>query len=168
MTKFVQICTVAALVAVSAACNYSSSNPNAPGSAGSTQAVFTVAVTPSPITAQHCSPQCPGNSGSGSFAFAADMTINLRETAGVGGNATQMTLTASAGGQQFQPLTFTADDIAGHAGTHHVDGRATLAIPMSLVYNTPTGTANLTISVSIQVTDDRNNAVTATGTVNVI
>jgi hypothetical protein len=96
------------------------------------------------------------------------MTINLRETAGVGGNATQLTLIASAGGQQFQPLTFTADDIAGHAGTHHVDGHATLAIPMSVVYNTPTGTANLTISVSIQVTDDRNNQTTATGQVNVI
>jgi hypothetical protein len=96
------------------------------------------------------------------------MTINLRETAGIGGNATQLTLTASAGGQQFQPLTFTADDITGHAGTHHVDGRATLTIPMSIVYNTPTNTANLTISVSIQVTDDRNNQVTATGTVNVI
>jgi hypothetical protein len=96
------------------------------------------------------------------------MTINLRETAGIGGNATQLTLTASAGGQQFQPLTFTADDIAGHAGTHHVDGRATLAIPMSIVYNTPTGAANLTINVSVQITDDRNNQVTATGSVNVI
>jgi hypothetical protein len=168
VTTFARICTVAVLLTVSAACNNSSSNPNAPGSTGSNQAAFTVAVTPSPITAQHCNPQCPGNSGSGSFAFAADMTINLRETAGIGGNATQMTLTASAGGQQFQPLTFTADDIAGHAGTHHVDGRATLTIPMSIVYNTPTNTANLTISVSIQITDDRNNQVTATGTVNVI
>jgi len=96
------------------------------------------------------------------------MTISLRETAGIGGNATQLTLTGSAGGQQFQPLTFTADDITSHAGTHHVDGHATLAIPMSIVYNTPTGTANLTINVSIQITDDRNNQVTATGAVNVI
>lgn len=166
MTKFAQICTAAALAAVSAACNNSSSNPNAPGS-GSSHATFTVSVKPSPITAQHCSPTCPGN-GSGSYAFAADMTINVQETSGIGGNATQLTLTASAGGTSFQPLTFTADDITQHAGTSHIDGHATLAIPMSIVYNTPTNTATLTINVSIQVTDDRNNQMTATGQVNVI
>ncbi|HEX7139287.1 MAG TPA: hypothetical protein VF219_15640 [Vicinamibacterales bacterium] len=167
MTKFAQICTVAVLVTLSAACNNSSSNPNAPGSTGAGRATFTVSVKPSPITAQHCNPQCPGD-GSGSYAFAADMTVNVQETSGIGGNATQMTLTASAGGTTFQPLTFTADDITQQAGTHHVDGHATLAIPMSIVYNTPSGAANLTINVSIQITDDRNNQVTATGQVNVI
>ena len=96
------------------------------------------------------------------------MAVNLQEAAGVGGNATQMTLTASASGHPLPPLTFTASDITQQAGSSHVDGRATLAIPMSIVYNTPSGTANLTISVSIQVTDDRNNQVTATGQVNVI
>ena len=96
------------------------------------------------------------------------MTINVQETAGVGGNATHMTLTASAGGQAFQPLEFDANDITNHAGTQHVDGHATLAIPMIIVYNTPSGTANLTINLTIQMTDDRNNQTTATGQVNVI
>jgi hypothetical protein len=96
------------------------------------------------------------------------MTINLQETAGIGANVTHLTLTASASGQTFAPLEFDANDITDHAGSHHVDGRATLAIPMSIVYNTPTGTPNLTISLTIQMTDDRNNQTTATGQVNVI
>lgn len=153
------------LLAVSTGCN--NSTPSAPSSTGSSQAAFTVSVRPSPITATHCNPQCPG-SGSGTFAFAADMTINVQETAGIGGNANQLTLTASAGGQTFQPLVFTTDDITQYAGTHHVDGHATLAIPLSIVYNTPSGAANLTISVSVQMTDDRNNQVTVSGQVNVI
>ena len=167
MAKLVQICTVALFVGISAACN-NTSNPNNPSSTGSSHATFTMSVKPSPVTATHCNPTCPGSSGGGSFAFAADMTINVQETAGIGGNATHMTLTASAGGQAFQPLEFDASDITTHAGTQHVDGHATLAIPMSIVYNTPSGTANLTITVTIQLTDDRNNQTTATGQVNVI
>ena len=96
------------------------------------------------------------------------MTIAVEDAGAVGATVNSMTLTATAEGATFAPLTFSSDEIRGLAGTNHVDGHATLSIPLSIVYNTKTGNANLGVSVSLQITDDRTNQVTATGQVNVI
>lgn len=46
--------------------------------------------------------------------------------------------------------------------------KTTLSIPLTIVYNTPSGKANLSVSVSVQITDDRSNQVTATGQTSVL
>ena len=129
---------------------------------------FNLAVRPSPITATRCNPQCTGESGSGSFAYSMDMTLDLQDSASVGATVNSITLTATADTTTFAPLTFSSDDIRRQAGATHVDGRATLSIPLTVVYNTPSGRANLSVSVSVQITDDRNNQVTATGQTSVL
>ena len=96
------------------------------------------------------------------------MTIDVRDSASVGATINSMTLTATADGATFAPLTFSSDEIRLQAGTNHVEGQATLSIPLTIVYNTPTGKANLSVSVSVQITDDRSNHATATGQASVL
>jgi hypothetical protein len=160
--------TAVALTASMACSNSGTTAPSNLTSGTSGQATFNVAVRPSPITATRCSGQCPGQSGTESFAFSADMTIDLQDSATIGATANSMTLTATADGTPFSPLAFSSDDIRRMAGTNHVDGHATLSIPLTVVYNTPSGKANLSIGVSLQITDDRNNQVTATGQASVL
>jgi hypothetical protein len=95
------------------------------------------------------------------------MTIDLQDSSSVGGTVNSITLTGTADGTTFPPLTFSSDDIKSQVGTLHVDAHGTLSMPLSIVYNTPSGKANLAVSVSLQVTDDGNKSVTATGQVNV-
>jgi hypothetical protein len=153
-----------AVLTVSIACSNSSTAPSGIDSTTGGSS-FAVAVRPSPITATRCNPAC--GSGSGSFAFSADMTIDVQGSSSVGGTVNSITLTGTADGTTFPPLTFTSDDIKSQGGTSHVDAHGTLSMPVSIVYNTPSGKANLAIAVSLQLTDDGNKAVTATGQVNV-
>jgi hypothetical protein len=148
---------VVAALAVSTACNSS----NSPGSPSPTRANFNVYVQPNPATATVCNPRCPSSTSSDTFAYSVTMTIQMQETAGIGATINSVTLTGSVGNVSFNPLVFSSSDISQHAGTSHVSGHATLSFPVNIVYNTPTGTSGLTISVSLQATDDRNNQVTA-------
>jgi hypothetical protein len=158
----------AVILTASMACgNNGTTAPSDLSSTSSNRATFNVAVRPSPIKATRCNPQCPSQSGSESFAFSADMTIDVQNSSAVGATVNSMTLTATAEGTPFAPLAFTSDDIRRLAGTTHVDGHATLSMPLTIVYNTPTGSANLGVSVSLQITDDRGNQVTAAGQVSV-
>ena len=159
---------VALAMSVACADNNSATAPSGLTSATSNGTTFNVSVRPSPITATRCNPQCSGESGSDSFAFSATMTIAVEDAGAVGATINSLTLTATAENMTFAPVTFTADEIRGQAGTNHVDGHATLSIPLTIVYNTPTAKANLAVSVSLQITDDRTNQVTATGQVNVV
>jgi len=152
------------VLTVSIACSNSATGPSGVNSTTGGSS-FAVAVRPSPITATRCNPGC--DSGSGSFAFSADMTIDVQDSSSVGGTVNSITLTGTADGTTFPPLTFSSDDIKSQVGTLHVDAHGTLSMPLSIVYNTPSGKANLAISVSLQVTDDGNKSVTATGQVNV-
>jgi hypothetical protein len=163
VNRLVTALSFAALI-VSVAC---SNSATAPSDLNSTTggSRFAVAVRPSPITATRCTPGC--DSGSGSFAFSADMTIDVQDSSSVGGTVNSITLAGSADGTTFPPLTFSSDEIKANVGTLHVDGHATLSMPVTIVYNTPSGKANLAINVSLQITDDGNKSVTATGQVNV-
>ena len=156
--------TAIALIA-SMACNRTTAPSDLTGSSGGT---FNLAVRPSPITATRCNPQCTGQSASGSFAFSMDMTLDVQDSASVGATVNSITLTATADTTTFAPLTFSSDDIKKQAGTTRVDGKTTLSIPLTIVYNTPSGKANLSVSVSVQMTDDRSNQVTATGQTSVL
>jgi hypothetical protein len=158
----------AAVLSASIACSGGSDTaPSQLNSASSNQATISVAVRPSPITATRCAPQCSGASGSSSFTFAADMTIDMLDSASVGATVNSIALTGTADGKTFSPVTISSDDIKQLAGSNHVDAHATLSLPVSVAYNTPSGNANLNVSISVQSTDDRGNQVTATGQVSV-
>jgi hypothetical protein len=155
----------AVVVMASIAC---SNSTTAPSDVSSTSgAAFKVTVRPSPVTATRCSPQCAGQSGSAGYTFSADMTIDAQASAGGGATINSITLTATADGTTFPPLAFSSDEISGQAGTNRIDGHGTLSFPLTIGYNTPSGKANLTISVALQATDDRGTPVTATGQVTV-
>ena len=168
MTRTLRAGMTALALTASVACSSGTTGPSDLTSTGSSKATVNVAVRPSPITATRCNPQCPSQSGSGSFAFSVDMTIDVQNTASVGATVNSITLNATADSTTFAPLTFSSDDIKQQAGTTHVDGQTTLSIPLTIVYNTPSGRANLSVSVSVQVTDDRSNQVTATGQTSVL
>lgn len=157
----------AAVLAASIACSNSSTAPSDLNSTGANRATFNVGVRPSPISATRCNPQCPDQSGSKSFAFSADMTIDVQNLAAIGATVNSITLTATADGGTFPQVVLSSDDIKGQAGSNHVDARATLSTPLTILYNTPTGSASLDVGVSVQLTDDRSNQTTATGQVSV-
>ncbi len=154
-------------VAVSLLAAMACGEGGSPTTATATQARFTVSVAPSPITAQRCSPQCLSDTGAG-FPFSAELTVTLREGAGIGAQLNSITLTGSTGTVTFDPLVFGSAEIAREAGTTRISPRGSLAVPLNIVYTTPAGTPNLTLNISAQFTDDQNHEVTATGQVNVI
>jgi hypothetical protein len=156
------VCVAVSLLAA-VACGEGSS-PTSPTSA---RARVAVSVAPSPITAERCNPQCLSDTGT-AFAFAAPFTINLQESQGIGANVNSITVTGSTGTTTFAPLVFESAEITREAGTNHVGPRGSLAVPLNIVYTTPSGTPNLTISISVQLTDDQNNQITAAGEVKVI
>ena len=169
MKQLLRVGLAAVVLGMSMACSDNSATaPSGLTSATSNGTTFNVSIRPSPVTAMRCSPQCAGESGSDSFAFSATMTVAVEDAGALGATINSVTLTATADSVAFAPITFTGDEIRGQAGTNHVDGHATLSVPLTVVYNTPSGKANLAVSVSIQITDDRTNKVTATGQVNVI
>ena len=169
MKKFFRVGLTAVVLGMSVACaDNSATAPSGLTSATSNGTTFNVSIRPSPITATRCNPQCAGESGSDSFAFSATMTVAVEDAGAIGATINSVTLTATAESVTFAPVTFTGDEIRAQAGTNHIDGHATLSVPLMIVYNTPTGKANLAVNVSVQITDDRTNKVTATGQVNVI
>jgi hypothetical protein len=163
VTTWLRMGAVVAALAISTACN----NSNSPGAPSPTRSNFNVFVQPNPITATVCNPQCASQTGGGTFAYSAAMRVEVQETAGIGATVNSVTLTGSVGNVSFNPLVFSSSDITQAAGTNHVSGHATLSIPVTIIYNTPTGTTGLAISISLQATDDRNNQVTANGQANV-
>ncbi len=162
MTKFLRAGVTAVVLAASMACSNSTTSPSQVNSASSSQASFSVGVRPSPITATRCSPQCSGDSGT-SYAFSVAMTIDVQNATGVGATVNSITLTANASGTALAPLVISSDDLKQQNGTNHLEGHATLSTPLAIVYNTPSGSPNLDISISAQITDDRSSQATATG-----
>jgi hypothetical protein len=150
------------MLAGSMACSNSTTSPSQVNSTSSGQASFSVGVRPSPITATRCSPQCSGESGT-SYAFSVAMTIDVQNATGVGATVNSITLTANASGTALAPLVISSDDLKQQNGTNHLEGHATLSTPLAIVYNTPSGSPNLDISISAQITDDRSSQATATG-----
>lgn len=168
MTRSIRAGLAAAVLAVSMACSNSATSPSELNSASGSRATLSVGVRPSPITAARCNSQCLDQSGAAtSFTFSADMTIDVQDSASVGATVNSITLTGTADGRTFAPVVLSSDDIKQSARTNRVDGQATLSVPLSLMYSTPSGNPNLDISISVQATDDRSSQVTATGQVSV-
>jgi hypothetical protein len=166
LTKSLRIASIVAALAASTACSSGEGgSPSAPSLGGSSS--FRVTVVPSPVTAERCNPGCASETGGTGFAFKARMTINVSESSGSGADMTTMTLTASADGVTFSPLVFSSSDITDHAGSNHINANGSLSVPFTIVYNTPSGAANLSVSISVELARGANRS-TVTGNVNVI
>jgi len=155
---------VIAVAALTAACGDSKSPVSATPVAAS-KAVVTMTLSPSPATAIVCSPKCA--TATGSFDFALAVTAVLRESAGLGANIDGMEWTLSRAGGTSAPLVISPTQIISGAGTNHITASSSLSVPINVVYSTVSGAKDGTVTLVAHLTDDRGNAVTLTGTVNV-
>lgn len=139
------------------------SSTNTGGTGGTnqtvTRGVFAANVTPSPVVAET-------STGSG-FQFVARFTVNITESAGLGGNVDfiNVTLTSNTGAST-SAVNFGASDVISRAGSNRVEARSRLQVPVGVVYTFSTRRSNGSISIEIQVTDDRGNSSRVTATAN--
>lgn len=112
--------------------------------------VFSAAINPSTINS--------APSSNPNFPFEADFTVVITESAGLGGNVDfiNVTLTNSSGAST-SAINFGAGDIISRAGSNRVESRSQGQFPLGVVYRFTTGQSSGSLSVSIQVTDDRGN-----------
>jgi hypothetical protein len=92
------------------------------------------------------------------------MTINVADAAGAATNITSVTIKGTAGNTTYSSLVFSSSDITDHAGSAHINAHGSLSIPMRIVYNTPSGSANLSMDITIEL----DSHLTASSHVNVI
>lgn len=60
-----------------------------------------------------------------------------------------------------------SNHITDHAGGYHINANGSLSVPLAIVYNAPSGGANLSVSISVELARGASHS-TVTGNVNVI
>lgn len=115
------------------------------------RAAYSVSITPSTVSAQPSSD--PG------FDWLIRFTVNLMESNGLGGNVdfVNVTLRDAVTGSTTSAVNFGAHDVISDAGTNRIEAKSQLQIPIGIVYNFPRGNSTGSLSVDMQVTDDRGN-----------
>lgn len=149
-----------ALLLAGSGCGYegelpTTSEPPSPPAAPS-EAAIAVSLNPSPIDATV--------TVDGSAPWSAEWTLDVQETAGIGGNIdfARATLTDSTG----EPIAETELD-AGQVseqlgGSNRIQGGGNQALLMSLSFDFPEDTVSSDLLVTLELSDDRGNTVTAT------
>lgn len=137
------------------------SSPSAPATPPSTLAsrgVFVATASPNPIIAQDCTPALCGESTN---RYAAVTAVTVAESAGLGGNIDfiNVTLRNATTGVEPNTLNYGADEIARRAGgTNHVQGSGSLTVKdIGALYTLALGGRQATMTIAVQVTDDRAN-----------
>lgn len=124
------------------------SSPTAPSPV---RAQWNVTASPSPIIA--------GGGGYG-YQYSADFTVTVKETSGgVGGNVNfvNATIRNDTTGVELGTINFSATEIIDQAGSNHVAARGTLNIPLGFYYTLAWGGRQATLTIAIQLADDRGN-----------
>jgi hypothetical protein len=132
-----------------------------------TQASITLTVAPNPVTSVACNPGCISSNGT-SFPFQFSVTVNIQETAGIGGNVDFVNFFGQHGSRTYGTVNFGSDIVIQREGTNHISGRGTLSFPFTIDYNNGDGTHDLLGNLSVQFSDDRGNRIIASGQFNVI
>lgn len=136
------------------------------GGGGSTTPTPVSTPTPPPATRAELdvaiSPESPVATPSGNreFPWRVEWTVVLREVAGLGGNVNYIDVgfVNSFGFETRSALNYSANEIIRRAGTNHVNARAELRIPMSMVYRADGfGGRTILLKNAINFTDDRGN-----------
>ena len=135
-------------------------SPTAPSSQSATTADITVTVSPNPVIASACTPTtCLSG-----FDFAALFTVQISETAGVGGNVNfvNVTLRNTTTGIEIGTVNVGADEVIRRVptATNHVNARGSLSIVnLGVTYRLTGGGRQGTLTVTVQFTDDRGNQI---------
>lgn len=126
----------------------------APGPTPS-RANIQASIAPNPIIAQ------PSNDPE--FPWLINFEVNVRETAGLGGNIDfiNTTLVNAATGAEIPALNFGADEINGRAGTNHVNGGSSLTVPLGILYRLRGDERQAVLRAFVRFTDDRRNVLEA-------
>jgi hypothetical protein len=97
------------------------------------------------------------------------MTLALQESAGVSGNVDFINVKpVTEAGIELSTLGYGADVIVERSGTNHVSAGGTFSFPLTILYSTGTSSAGLTVTISLQFTDDLGNQIAATVEVQVL
>ncbi len=99
----------------------------------------------------------------GSTPWSAQWSVGVRETAGVGGaiDFVRATLADSSGAQVAETELDAAEVGAQLGGSNHIAAGSTHSIPMSLEFDFPEDVLYGDLQVTLQLTDDRGNVVSA-------
>ena len=98
-------------------------------------------------------------------------TLTVHETAGLSGNIDffNLVLSENSTGAMTAVTNFGADEIVARFGTNHIDPRASRDFVFAYsLPRAPGGTRVLTITQTLQFTDDRGNVITKTVLVHII
>jgi hypothetical protein len=109
--------------------------------------------------------------GDAAYPWRVDWTLNVRETAGLGGNVNfvDVSFVNSFGFEVPRALNYGASEIIDRAGTNHVRARGELQIPLSMLYRADGfGGRTITLKNAVSFTDDRGNAMTLGATATVV
>jgi len=102
---------------------------------------------------------------------AGGLTLVLKETAGLGGNANYVNVgfVNSFGFETPSALNYGADQIIRRAGRNHLDARGELQIPLSMIYRADGfGGRTITLKNAVSFTDDRGNQMMLGATATVV
>ena len=99
----------------------------------------------------------------GSTAFSAAWTLSVKETAGIGGAIDSVRATlVDAGGATIAETELDVPELSEQlGGSNRIGGGSDHGIAMSMSFNFPDETATGNLHVSVQMTDDRGNPVSA-------
>ncbi|MEQ1759499.1 MAG: hypothetical protein ABL986_14355 [Vicinamibacterales bacterium] len=131
-------------------------SPTAPSAQTPTAAAITATVIPNPVIAIACTP----TTCAAGLEFIASLSVQISETAGLGGNVdfVNVTMRNATTGAEIGTLNYGADELIRRASTNHVNARGSLTIPnVGIVYRLAGGGRQGTVTVAVQFTDDRGN-----------
>ena len=130
------------------------SHPLSPPPVPPSQAAIALSVSPSPIDAVPAVEGAP---------WSAAWTLEVRETAGLGGNIdfVRATLT-DASGRTLAETELDVDAVSSQIGSAHIRGAGLVRLQMSLNFEFPSDVLSGDLHVSLQLTDDGGNVVSST------
>jgi hypothetical protein len=120
-----------------------------------TQAAIALSLSSSPIDAVVAV--------DGSAPWSAEWTLNVKETAGIGGNIDSVRATlADSAGASIAETELGADQVSEQlGGSNHIRGGSTQGILLNLNFDFPAETPSGDLHVTLQLSDDRGNTVSA-------
>ena len=154
------------MVVTLAGCGEDETSPSTPSSPSPSPATE---ATPEPTVAiieATCTPSLVPAvvSSNPAFAWQISWVLTVRETAGISGRVNFLRVTIA----DQQVLTVDTAGVVAAAGSNAVAARGTLQIPLTLLYNLPTGDRLATVTTTVNFTDSRNNTIVQSAMLRII
>jgi hypothetical protein len=124
------------------------STPTIPGNIS--RAALTVTVEPNPIT---------GTQNEATFVVTASYTLNVKETAGLGGEVQFISSAVydPASGAQVSLNYYDSTDLVVYQGSKRIEANGTLTLPQSVTYSLADHSKPAELVITTQFKDDRSN-----------